>query len=148
MSPPPPAAHHLAPNSVTRRPRSAAQRYIFRNPARPRPWDAGGLKRAYATTERRVAHLTRLVIDLLDVSRITRGPVELRKGPVNLAEVADQAVEMVTPAVEGDATRLTQVIFNLLNNAAKYTDPGGRTWLTVEREGDQAVVRVRDNGRG
>src|SRR5262245_42960447 len=50
--------------------------------------------------------------------------------------------------VEGDATRLTQVIFNLLNNAAKYTDPGGKVWLTVEREGEWAVVRARDNGTG
>src|SRR5262245_47628416 len=50
--------------------------------------------------------------------------------------------------VEGDATRLTQVIFNLLSNACKYTDPGGKIWLTVERAGEQAVVRVRDNGPG
>ncbi len=124
------------------------------------------LERAYAMMERQVGHLTRLVDDLLDVSRITRGLVELRKVPINLAEAADQAVEMVTPAVEGrghelsltlprkplrvegDATRLTQVIFNLLNNAAKYTDAGGRIWLAVEREGDEAVVRVRDNGTG
>jgi PAS domain S-box-containing protein len=128
--------------------------------------DGDGLSRAYGMMERQVGHLTRLVDDLLDVSRITRGLVELRQEPVNVAEVADQAVEMVTPAiegrghdlslalprkplrVEGDATRLTQVVFNLLNNAAKYTDPGGRIWLAVEREGDRAVVRVCDNGSG
>jgi two-component system CheB/CheR fusion protein len=124
------------------------------------------LERALAMMERQVAHLGRLVDDLLDVSRITRGLVELRKGPVNLAEVADRTVEMVIPVVdgrghelsvalprkpllvEGDATRLTQVLFNLLNNAAKYTDPGGKIWLAVERDGGQAVVRVRDNGTG
>jgi two-component system CheB/CheR fusion protein len=124
------------------------------------------LGRAYAMMGRQVAHLTRLVDDLLDVSRITRGLVELRKEPVDLADVADQAVEMAAPAVEGrkheltvalprkplkvegDPTRLTQVVFNLLNNAAKYTEPGGRIWLTVERVGEQAVVRVRDNGSG
>ncbi len=128
--------------------------------------DANGVARAYAMMERQVGHLSRLVDDLLDVSRITRGLVELRKEPVNVAEMAERAVEMAAPAVEGrghdlnvslprkpvrvegDAVRLTQVVFNLLNNAAKYTDPGGRIWLTVEREGEQAVVRVRDNGAG
>jgi PAS domain S-box-containing protein len=133
---------------------------------RRRKLDGGALERAYAMMERQVGHLTRLVDDLLDVSRITRGLVELRREPVNLADVAGQATEMATPAlegrghdlsvalprkplrVEGDATRLTQVVFNLLNNAAKYTDPGGKIWLAVEREGEQAVVRVRDNGSG
>jgi two-component system CheB/CheR fusion protein len=133
---------------------------------RRRQLDGDAVERAYAMMERQVGHLTRLVDDLLDVSRITRGLVELRRGPVNLADVADQATEMVTPAVEGrghdlsvalprkplrvegDAARLTQVVFNLLNNAAKYTDPGGKIWLAVEREGGQAVVRVRDSGQG
>ncbi len=125
-----------------------------------------GLDRAHAMMERQVEHLTRLVDDLLDMSRISRGLVEPRKELVNLAEVAEQAAEMVRPAVEGqghdlnvslpqkplrvdgDPTRLTQSVFNLLNNAAKYTEPGGKIWLTVEREDDQAVVRVRDNGSG
>jgi signal transduction histidine kinase len=102
--------------------------------------EGAALERAYAMMERQVGHLSRLVDDLLDVSRITRGLVELRKEPVNLGEVADQAMEMVAAVVEGrghdlqislprkplrvvgDATRLTQVVFNLLNNAAKYTD--------------------------
>jgi PAS domain S-box-containing protein len=128
--------------------------------------DGAGLGRAYAMMDRQIEHLSRLVDDLLDVSRITRGLVELRRQPVDLAAAAVQAVEMVTPAVEGrghdlnvalprrplrvegDATRLTQVVFNLLNNAAKYTNPGGKIWLTVEREGEEAVVRVRDNGAG
>ncbi len=124
------------------------------------------LERAYAMMDRQVSHLSRLVDDLLDVSCITRGLVELRKEPVSLAEVIEQAVEMATPAiegrghdlsvtlprkplrVEGDAMRLTQVFFNLLNNAAKYTEPGGRIGVTIEREDGQAVVRVRDNGSG
>ncbi len=128
--------------------------------------DGPALERAYAMLDRQVVHLSRLVDDLLDVSRITRGLVELSKQPVNLAEVVDQAVEMATPAiegrghelsltlphkplrVEGDATRLTQVVFNLLNNAAKYTDPRGKIWLTFQRDADQAVLRVRDNGTG
>jgi PAS domain S-box-containing protein len=124
------------------------------------------LERAYAMIDRQVSHLTRLVDDLLDVSRITQGKVELRREPAELARVIDQALEMATPMVEGrghelmvslprrplrlegDATRLTQVFFNLINNAAKYTQPGGRIWLTAEREGGQAVVRLRDTGEG
>jgi PAS domain S-box-containing protein len=124
------------------------------------------LQRAYAMMERQVMHLRRLVDDLLDVSRITRGVIELRKETVDLARIVDEAVEMAAPViedrghnltisrprkapwVEGDEARLTQVIFNLLNNAAKYTDPGGRISLTMEREDHQAVVRVRDNGSG
>jgi PAS domain S-box-containing protein len=128
--------------------------------------DGPTVERAYTLIERQVEHLTRLVDDLLDVSRITRGLIELHRAPINLSQVADQAVEMANPVieerghelmlamprkplwVEGDATRLTQVIFNLLNNAAKYTEPGGKIWLSAEREGEQAVVRVRDNGNG
>src|SRR5262249_2640031 len=128
--------------------------------------DGAGLERAYAMMERQVGHPTRLVADLLGVSRLTPGPVQLAPAPAHLAELADRAVEMATPGVEGrghdlsltlprkplrvegDPIRLTQVIFNLLNNAAKYTDPGGKIWLAVEREGEQAMVRVRDNGSG
>jgi PAS domain S-box-containing protein len=128
--------------------------------------DGDALERAYAMMDRQVAHLGRLVDDLLDVSRISRGLVDVRKEPIGIAQVADQAVEMANPAIEGrghelsvalprkplrvagDAARLTQVVFNLLNNAAKYTEPGGRIWLSVERAGDDAVVRVRDNGSG
>ncbi|MCY0987689.1 ATP-binding protein [Nannocystis sp. ILAH1] len=122
--------------------------------------------RAYAIIDRQVTHLTRLVDDLLDVSRISRGKTELRQQVVDLAQVAEQAVEMARPALEerrhalalalpqpplqvqGDPVRLTQVVFNLLGNAAKYTEPGGHIWLTVAREGDEAVVRVRDDGIG
>jgi signal transduction histidine kinase len=128
--------------------------------------DGGALEQAYAMIDRQVAHLSRLVDDLLDVSRITRGLVELRTEPVDLARAVDQAAEMAAPLVEGrghelmislprqplwlegDMTRLTQVFFNLLNNAAKYTEPGGKIWLTAGREGEEAAVRVRDNGTG
>ncbi len=115
---------------------------------------------------RQVGHLTRLVDDLLDVSRITRGLIELRKESVPLAEVLGKAVEMVNLLMEqrqhrfdvrlppadllwnGDPTRLAQVVSNLLNNAARYTPPGGRVELVGAREGGDAVITVRDNGRG
>lgn len=116
--------------------------------------------------DRQTEHLTRLVDDLLDVSGITRGTIELRREWVDVTTILMGAVEVngmqiekhrhqlrVTPPseplhVEGDATRLTQVVTNLLDNAAKYTDPGGRIWLSAEREGDDAVIRVRDTGIG
>jgi signal transduction histidine kinase len=116
-------------------------------------------------------HLTRLIDDLLDVSRITRGKLTLQKEPVELREVAQLAVETVRPLiearqhkftielpdaplhVEGDAVRLTQVVSNLLTNAVKYTEEGGRIQLVVERHAgsdsvDEAKIRVTDNGRG
>ena len=110
--------------------------------------------------------LTRLVDDLLDVSRITRGKVNLQREPVDLAAVVARAVEVSRPLIdarrhelavtlppepvrlEADATRLAQVVANLLNNAAKYTEERGHIWLTVERDGGEAVVRVRDTGVG
>jgi signal transduction histidine kinase/ActR/RegA family two-component response regulator len=116
--------------------------------------------------ERQVKHLARLVDDLLDVSRITRGSIRLRKEATDLGTLAERAVEATRPLIESrghelilqlperqvrleaDPARLEQVISNLLNNAAKYTMPGGRIWLTAEAEGDQAVVRVRDTGIG
>jgi signal transduction histidine kinase len=116
--------------------------------------------------ERQVQQMVRLVDDLLEVSRITRGKIELRKEPVELARLVRNAIETSGPLIEaarheldvalppdplvldGDPVRLAQVISNLLNNAAKYTDPGGRIWLTAAREGSEAVVRVRDNGIG
>jgi PAS domain S-box-containing protein len=116
--------------------------------------------------ERQVKHLTRLVDDLLDVSRVARGKVELAKKPVQLAEVVLKAVEMASPLLElrrhrlsvevardgllvlGDETRLAQVVANLLTNAAKYTDAGGDITVAAAREGDHAVLRVRDNGIG
>ena len=122
---------------------------------------------------RQVNQLVRLVDDLLDVSRVSRGKIKLQKELLDLAVVVHQAVETSQPLlesrqhtlnvtlpsrrirVEGDFTRLAQVISNLLNNAAKYTDAGGTIDLAVEQQiGDgpdasaQAIIRVRDNGRG
>jgi PAS domain S-box-containing protein len=115
--------------------------------------------------ERQARHLVGLVDDLLDVSRITSGKVELKKQRVELAEVIAKAIEMASPlleqrrhiltvdvqaglALEADAARLAQVISNLLTNAAKYTEPGGRIDITAARSGDEITLRVRDNGIG
>jgi PAS domain S-box-containing protein len=116
--------------------------------------------------DRQAEHMSRLVEDLLDVSRITRGTIELRRERVDLTAVLKGAVEassavmdkaghrlkVTLPAevlyVDGDPTRLVQVVANLLDNASKYTDPGGRISVAAEREGDTAVVRVTDNGVG
>jgi PAS domain S-box-containing protein len=116
--------------------------------------------------ERQVGQMARLLEDLLDVSRITRNKLELRKVRVTLASVLDSAVETSRPAVDGgeheltvrlpsepvyldaDPVRLAQVFANLLNNAAKYTDGGGRIRLAAERVGREVVVSVRDNGIG
>ena len=116
--------------------------------------------------ERQVQQLTRLVDDLLDMARITRGRIELRKQRLELGSLVDGVVEAARLAceskgitltaalpvqplpVDGDATRLAQAIGNVLNNACKFTDAGGRIELTVERDGAQAVVRVRDSGIG
>ncbi len=116
--------------------------------------------------ERQVNHMVRLVNDLLEVSRITRGKIELRKERVDLAAIVSSAVETSRPAIDAaghqlaislppqpmlldaDLVRLAQVIANLLNNAAKYTNQGGQIWLQVRQEGDEAIISVRDNGLG
>ena len=130
-----------------------------------------GLDRAVAersreTMERQVQHLVRLVDDLLDVSRVMRGRIELRVQRVDLASVVSHAVEQARPLldahrhelslslpaepleVEGDPVRLAQVVGNLLANAAKYTPEDGHVWLTGAREGARAVLRIRDDGIG
>jgi PAS domain S-box-containing protein len=116
--------------------------------------------------DRQVQHLTRLVDDLLDVSRITRGKIQLQKAPIALAAVVGRAVETIRPLmdgrrhalttalpteplwVHGDMTRLAQILGNLLTNAAKYTPDGGLICLAAERAGAEAIVRVKDNGAG
>ena len=124
------------------------------------------LQWATSIIDRQTEHMTRLVDDLLDVSRITRGTIELRRERVDIATILKAAVEassalmernrhqlkVTTPSqplyVDGDVTRLTQVVANLLDNAAKYTDPGGKVWLSAEQEEQQAVIRVKDSGIG
>jgi PAS domain S-box-containing protein len=121
---------------------------------------------ARAMMERQLAHLIRLVDDLLEVSRISRGKIELRPERVELAAVVQSAVETSGPMIEAsnhrlevslpaepvalqaDLVRLAQVLSNLLNNAAKYTDAGGRIVLAARREGANARVSVTDNGIG
>ena len=115
---------------------------------------------------RQVAHLVRLVDDLLDVSRIARGQIDLKREPVELSHVIAKAAEMASPllerrrhhltvsvpetglALQGDPDRLAQVFSNLLSNAAKYTEPGGWVAVHAEREGESVVVVVRDTGVG
>jgi signal transduction histidine kinase/CheY-like chemotaxis protein len=116
--------------------------------------------------ERQVTQMTLLLEDLLDVSRVTRNKIELRREKIELQRVVEDAVETTRPLIDaqrhqlvlelpaqpivvyGDLTRLTQVVGNLLNNAAKYTDVAGKIELVVRREGDEASIVVRDNGIG
>jgi PAS domain S-box-containing protein len=116
--------------------------------------------------DRQVTHLVRLVDDLMDVSRIARGKMVLHKQPLDLSTVIRSAVESARPLiesrkhhleielpsqpciVEADSTRLGQVVLNLLNNSAKYTEEGGQIRLSLARESGNAVIRVRDNGMG
>ena len=118
------------------------------------------------TMERQTKHMVRLIDDLLDVSRITRGKVELRKTEVELSQAVHDAVEATRPLIEGarhdlyvslpeqpitinaDPNRLTQILSNLLNNAAKYTPSGGRVELRAERQGNQVSISICDNGIG
>lgn len=122
--------------------------------------------RARDAMERRIEHLVRLVDDLLDVARVNRGQINLRRERVLLADAIRDAVESCSPAimakshrlqvevpaeplaVDGDPTRLVQVIANLVTNAAKYTDPGGSIEVSVRAEAGQAVVSVTDDGVG
>jgi PAS domain S-box-containing protein len=121
---------------------------------------------ARTVIERQVGQLAHLVDDLLDISRITSGRIRLHQEDVDARRIVERAVEAVRPLIEqrkheltislpsdpiwlrADATRIEQVVVNLLNNAAKYTDEGGKIWLSLQREADFAVLRVRDTGVG
>lgn len=121
---------------------------------------------AVGVLDRQTAHLGRLLDDLLDVSRIVRGQLELKRGPVELRDVVRNALDGVTPllverrhrletepppaglSVEGDLVRLSQILLNLLLNAAKYTPEGGVIRLTIEAEGGEVRICIRDNGLG
>ncbi len=119
-----------------------------------------------AVMERQLAHLVRLIDDLVDVSRISRGKIELRRQPLDLAAAVAEAAAVAGPrleaeerelsvelpsepvVVDGDGTRLAQVVANLLDNAAKYTDRGGHIRLAVERRDGEAAISVEDDGIG
>jgi signal transduction histidine kinase len=123
-------------------------------------------ERERTVIERQVRHLVGLVDDLLDVSRITRGKIELKLSRLELGAVVASAVEMASPilearrhalevhvapsglSVDGDAARLAQVVSNLLTNAAKYTEPGGQIVVAAGRDGDAVALSVRDSGVG
>jgi len=128
--------------------------------------DRAAREQARTMMERQLAQMVRLVDDLLDVSRITRGKIELHRERVELAAVVASAAETSRPLIEAagheltitlppvpihldaDLTRLAQVFSNLLNNAAKYMEEGGHIWLTAEQFRDEVVVKVRDTGLG
>jgi CheY-like chemotaxis protein/two-component sensor histidine kinase len=128
--------------------------------------DSDSAERVYEMMERQVDHMVRLVDDLMEVSRITRDKIELRKERVDLVALVKGAVETNKPLIDAprhrltvdvpaepvwldaDPVRLNQVLANLLSNAAKYTPNEGRISLHLLREGEDAVLRVRDNGSG
>lgn len=147
----------------------------LRNPLAPisnalsliaRPDGITALPRLLPVINRQVNYMIRLVDDLLEISRITSGKIELRPEPIALAAVLRNAVEACMPLINerrhklsvfipetplivlADIVRLEQVFTNLLNNAARYTEEGGQIWLTARQEGGSAVVSVRDNGIG
>ena len=147
----------------------------LRNPLAPlcsampmmgRPGGSRLADRLQQMMSRQLDYIVRLVDDLMDISRITRGRIALRCASTSLADVLQGAVETSLPLIESahhrlnrspvaegimldaDAVRLTQVFANLLNNAARYTSPGGQIWLHAYKEENMAIVSVRDNGIG
>ncbi len=140
--------------------KNAAQVFRLLGPTDP------NLRYAREVIDRQVQHMSRLVDDLLDISRITRGKVHLQREKVDVAAVLHQAIETSQPIISarghqlttsfpdesltlwGDLTRLAQIVSNLLTNAAKYTPEGGRIELSAARAGDQLVIEVQDTGLG
>jgi CheY-like chemotaxis protein/two-component sensor histidine kinase len=124
------------------------------------------LRPSVGILQRQVTQLSRLVDDLLDVARITQGRIELHRDAIDLASILDQAIESVEPLmqqrahqlrlsgepagvfVQGDRARLVQCVGNLLNNAAKYTEPGGHIGLNVCADAERVTIRVTDDGMG
>ena len=127
---------------------------------------AGPVLRPLQTAERQARHMARILDDLLDISRITRGKIELRRVPMDLNERVQEAAQTAQVRAEArgltlnvelwpgelplhaDPDRVEQILTNLLSNATKFTRPGGQLWLSTHREDHDAVVRVRDNGMG
>jgi PAS domain S-box-containing protein len=128
--------------------------------------DANTVAQARGMMERQLGHMVRLIDDLLDISRVNRNKMELRRTRVPLADAVSSAVEAARPLLDAgghaltvalppepvfldaDLTRLAQVFGNLLTNSAKYTPRGGHVWLTAERRGEEVIVSVRDDGIG
>ena len=128
--------------------------------------DQGDKTRELQVIERQLAQVTRLVDDLLDVSRITQGKVTLQRRRLPVRDLVAKALEIAAPLIEqrahaldvaiapgvsaifGDEARLVQVLANLLVNAAKYTEPGGHIWVVVRDDGDRVAIDVRDDGIG
>ncbi|MEP7328488.1 MAG: PAS domain-containing sensor histidine kinase, partial [Betaproteobacteria bacterium] len=128
--------------------------------------DAHMVQQTREMMERQVHHLVRLVDDLLDVSRVTQGKIDLRREPVELATIVARAIEIAQPLIEtqkhtldisvpaesllldADPVRLAQALGNLLVNSAKYSETHGQIWLTARREGAQVVLSVKDRGIG
>ena len=140
--------------------RSAVQVLSRQSPANPE------MAQAQEIAERQIRHMARLLDDLLDVARISQGKLEIRREALDVREIAGRAVAAELPFIEerglemsvdlpggplgvdADPVRLQQILVNLLNNAAKYTDAGGRIALSARSEGREAVIRVRDTGIG
>jgi signal transduction histidine kinase/ActR/RegA family two-component response regulator len=145
----------------------------LRNPLAPittaihlmRMRSGGQLSKEMAVIDRQVRHLTRLVDDLLDIARITRGKIDLNRGPIEVDQLLAKALETASPwldrakhrlqtdvepglVIDCDAVRISQVLANLLTNAAKYTPPGGLISVKAQRSGSLASISVRDNGIG
>lgn len=128
--------------------------------------ESSELQQVYNILDRQVRLLTRLVDDLLDLSRITSGKLGINKELIEVSVVLERAVEMARPAIDahrhnlsveplnepiwlqGDSIRLEQAVINLLTNAAKYTEEGGKIWLSAERQDTNVAIRVRDTGVG